>query len=58
LETFPFPVLLILSIPLFFLQPMLSIPCFFYKKAPTPVGPPHIKVLPSCLYLNLAMVAS
>jgi hypothetical protein len=27
----------------------LSLPCFFYKKAPTPIGPPHFKLLPSSL---------
>jgi hypothetical protein len=36
LGTFPaVPVLLILSLP-----------CFFYKKALTPFGPPHFKLLP------------
>jgi hypothetical protein len=40
----PFPVLL-----------TLSLPCFFYKKAPTPIGPPHFKLLPSSLDLDLAI---
>jgi hypothetical protein len=32
------------------------IPCFFYKKAPTPIGPPHFKLLPSSLvHLDLAI---
>jgi hypothetical protein len=32
------------------------IPCFFYKKAPTPIGPPHFKLLPSSLVdLDLAI---
>jgi hypothetical protein len=54
--TFPFPVLLILSLPLsFFLQLMLSLPCFFYKKAPTPIGPPHFKLLHSSLDLDPAI---
>jgi hypothetical protein len=39
-----FPVLLILSLP-----------CFFYKKAPTPIGPPHFKLLPSSLDLDQAI---
>jgi hypothetical protein len=28
---------------------------FFYKKAPTPIGPPHFKLLPSSLDLDLAI---
>jgi hypothetical protein len=28
---------------------------FFYKKAPTPIGPPHFNVLPSSLDLDLAI---
>jgi hypothetical protein len=44
--------LLILSLPLF-LQPMLCLPCFCYKKALTPIGPPHFKLLPSSLDLDL-----
>jgi hypothetical protein len=45
LGTFPaIPVLLILSLP-----------CFFYKKAPTPIGPPHLKLLPSSLGLDPAI---
>jgi hypothetical protein len=44
LGTFPFLVLLILSLP-----------CFCYKKAPTPIGPPHFKLPPSSLDLDLAI---
>jgi hypothetical protein len=43
LGTFPaVPVLLILSLP-----------CFSYKKAPTPIGPSHFKLLPSSLDLAI-----
>jgi hypothetical protein len=28
---------------------------FFYKKAPTPIGPPHFMLLPSSLDLDLAI---
>jgi hypothetical protein len=42
LGTFPFLVLLILSLP-----------CFCYKKTPTPIVPPHL--LPSSLDLDLDM---
>jgi hypothetical protein len=31
------------------------IPCFFYKKAPTPISPPRFKLLPSSLDLDLAI---
>jgi hypothetical protein len=34
---------------------MLSLPCFCYKKGPTPIGPPHFKFLPSSLDLDLAI---
>jgi hypothetical protein len=45
LRTFPVvPVLLILSLH-----------CFFYKKAPTPIGRPHFKLLTSSLDLDLAI---
>jgi hypothetical protein len=45
LGTFPaVPVLLILSLP-----------CFFYKKESTPISPPHFKLLPSSLDLDLAI---
>jgi hypothetical protein len=38
-----------------FLKSMLSLPCFFYKKAPTPIGPPHFKLLLSSLDLDLSI---
>jgi hypothetical protein len=34
---------------------ILSLPCFFYKTAPTPIGHPHFKLLPSSLDLDLAI---
>jgi hypothetical protein len=34
---------------------ILSLPCFFYKKALMPIGPPHFKLLPSSLDLDLAI---
>jgi hypothetical protein len=34
---------------------ILSLPCFFYKTALTPIGPPHFKLLPSSLDLDLAI---
>jgi hypothetical protein len=43
-----FPAVLVLLI--------LSVPCVFHKKAPTPIGPPHFKLLPSSLDLDLGSI--
>jgi hypothetical protein len=37
---------------------ILSLPCFFYKKTPMPVGPPHFKMLSTSLDLDLASIGS
>jgi hypothetical protein len=51
------PVILILSLPLsLFYNECYSFLVFAIKKAPTPLGPPHFKLLPSSLDLDLAMV--
>jgi hypothetical protein len=34
---------------------ILSLPCFFYKKALTPISPPHFKLLPSSLDRDLGI---
>jgi hypothetical protein len=47
--------LVLIPSSLFFLQLILSLPCFCYKKALTPIGPPHFNLLPFSLDLDLAI---
>jgi hypothetical protein len=55
-NSFPAVLTILGTFPAVIVLLILSLPCFFNKKAPTPIDPPHFKLLPSSLVdLDLAI---